>query len=401
MDWQKSMSVIMPISESWEFMLKKTLRLTAILLAMVLIAGTFTACISPKEFWTNLTSSWKDEEPYGDYDLDEYIKLGEYKGISVVMESEEFTTAEISAYAKSLFDQYGQSLALKPIEGKTVVENGDVIDFNYTGTADGLSADILANMTADNAVLEIGSNQFIDGFEEQLIGKEIGKDFEIGVTFPTDYDTEELRGKDVVFACKINVIGEQTITDDAVNSLTGGQMTTVADFMTYCEEDLVNNAVNANTQAAADAAIANAEVLQIPARERQYYYDQFQIDVEGQSMDVAEYLSSEGYTGTPDDYKENEFDTRIKQDLFVFAVAEKENITVTEDELTEQVDYFRSYRVYNGDDESLLTDDYIYKTYGKGFFIRSLMTQKVFQFVYNNAVRADAAETVTTTAAAQ
>ncbi|MDR2646928.1 MAG: FKBP-type peptidyl-prolyl cis-trans isomerase [Oscillospiraceae bacterium] len=382
-------------------MLKKTLRLTAILLAMVLIAGTFTACISPKEFWTNLTSSWKDEEPYGDYDLDEYIKLGEYKGISVVMESEEFTTAEISAYAKSLFDQYGQSLALKPIEGKTVVENGDVIDFNYTGTADGLSADILANMTADNAVLEIGSNQFIDGFEEQLIGKEIGKDFEIGVTFPTDYDTEELRGKDVVFACKINVIGEQTITDDAVNSLTGGQMTTVADFMTYCEEDLVNNAVNANTQAAADAAIANAEVLQIPARERQYYYDQFQIDVEGQSMDVAEYLSSEGYTGTPDDYKENEFDTRIKQDLFVFAVAEKENITVTEDELTEQVDYFRSYRVYNGDDESLLTDDYIYKTYGKGFFIRSLMTQKVFQFVYNNAVRADAAETVTTTAAAQ
>ena len=128
--------------------------------------------------------------------MDKFVTLGEYEGIKIDTKGEEYTTIYSQFMNSDIqsFDFYK-----KVTEGK--LKKGDVANINYVGKLNGKEFD---GGSADNQELELGSNTFIPGFEEGLIGAEIGKTVDLDVTFPKDYGNTELAGKAVVFTVKVN-----------------------------------------------------------------------------------------------------------------------------------------------------------------------------------------------------
>ncbi|MDR1733267.1 MAG: FKBP-type peptidyl-prolyl cis-trans isomerase [Oscillospiraceae bacterium] len=331
----------------------------------------------------DILTGWREDAPFQSYELDEYVKLGEYKGIPVTLAKEEVTDAEVNTTAQGYFSESGISLGVKQTPGKTKVEAGDTIEFDFEGSADGVSAETLEGMKATNYVLTIGSGNFIPGFEDELIGATIGKEIDVKVTFPDEY-SEELAGKPAVFKCTVHKIGSEVITDSAVANLTSGQLTTVKELMDYVRTDLVNQIQQENAYAAFEAAYANAEILQIPDRERKYYEDMLSSQIAGSYSSPDDYLSQNGYSGTYEDYKLEYDEENIKRDLFAFAVAEKENLSV---DGTYIADAINNVRQNNSDMASLSDEEILDQNGGRGFVIRYLVAERVRAFLYDNAVK--------------
>ncbi len=142
------------------------------------------------------------------YDMTEYVTLGKYKGLEIDKNSEEFKNA-LQTYFEN--DVAQNELYSQRKEG--TVANGDIAGISYKGTkvSDGKvftgSTDGTSNGYEDYE-LNIGSGQFIDNFEEQLIGANVGSEVEVNVTFPTNYGVEELNGQEAKFSVKINYIND-------------------------------------------------------------------------------------------------------------------------------------------------------------------------------------------------
>src|SRR5699024_12708669 len=134
------------------------------------------------------------------------VKLGEYKGLENEAEDVEVTDEEVENNLENLRENHTE-LVLK--EDGTV-EKGDTVVIDFEGFIDG---EAFGGGKAENHSLEIGSQQLIPGFEEQLIGKESGEETEIKVTFPEDYQAEELAGKEATFNVKIHEIKEKDIPE--------------------------------------------------------------------------------------------------------------------------------------------------------------------------------------------
>lgn len=132
------------------------------------------------------------------------VTLGEYKGIKYKMPATKATKKELDA----AIDAEREKLArIMSVEDRAV-ENGDIVNLDYSGSMDGKKFD---GGTAEKQELTIGSKTFIPGFEEQLIGMSIGEEKDIEVTFPEDYHSEDLKGKPCVFHVKINEIKKKEL----------------------------------------------------------------------------------------------------------------------------------------------------------------------------------------------
>ncbi len=132
------------------------------------------------------------------YKMEKFIELGEYKGIKIDTNGEEYKKIYNDMMAS---DVQNYDLYVKVTEGK--LKKGDVANINYVGKLNGVAFD---GGTADNQELELGSNTFIPGFEDKLVGVEIGKTVDLDLTFPKDYGNTELAGKAVVFTVKVNYV---------------------------------------------------------------------------------------------------------------------------------------------------------------------------------------------------
>lgn len=131
------------------------------------------------------------------------VTLGEYKNLGIKKEEAKVTKKEIEHEIHYILERYAEISAK---EGK--VENGDIAVIDFEGFKDGVAFD---GGKAENYELEIGSNSFIPGFEEGIIGMSKGEEKDLNLTFPKDYASEELKGKDVVFKVKVNEIKERIV----------------------------------------------------------------------------------------------------------------------------------------------------------------------------------------------
>ena len=127
------------------------------------------------------------------------VKLGSYKGLKVEKVTVETTDAEVDAELERVRQRYSRTIAVTD----RAAQNGDTVDINYEGFVDGVAFE---GGKADNHKLKLGSGAFIPGFEDQIVGKETGSEFDVVVTFPEDYGAEELAGKEATFKCKLNGI---------------------------------------------------------------------------------------------------------------------------------------------------------------------------------------------------
>lgn len=164
-------------------------RLIAIFLAALCVITVFAGCGKKGDNGKRLNYN---------YDMTEYVTLGDYKSIKVDTASEIYTNYYNSQYESEISSA---SLYDKKTEG--VIANGDIAVIEYVGRVDG--KEFQGGTSTEETPLRIGSGAFIPGFEEALIGKEIGKETVIDVTFPDEY-TEELAGKPAEFTVKINYV---------------------------------------------------------------------------------------------------------------------------------------------------------------------------------------------------
>lgn len=149
-----------------------------------------------------------------DYDVKDYVKLMKnYMGMDVTLTSDYTVTDDavkeyIENYIISYYPQHTET-------DKTTVESGDTVNIDFVGKLDGEAFD---GGTAQGYLLEIGSGSFIDGFEDGLIGKNVGETCDLNLTFPENYSAENLAGQDVVFTVTINsIVEEKTITYDELS----------------------------------------------------------------------------------------------------------------------------------------------------------------------------------------
>lgn len=134
------------------------------------------------------------------------VELGEYKGIEVEKNEYNVTDEDVENELKTMQDRNARLVAVEDRE----VKEGDTVVIDYSGSVDG---EKFEGGTAENQTLEIGSGQFIPGFEEQLVGKNTGEDVEVNVEFPEDYQAEELKGKKAKFDVKIHEVKEKELPE--------------------------------------------------------------------------------------------------------------------------------------------------------------------------------------------
>ena len=177
--------------------------------ALVLAAAMvfMTGCGNSKKAETTVeTTAAKSAEELVD---EASIKIGQYKGLSISREKAEVTDAEIEAELNYLASLYPVQVTGRP------AKLGDVANIDYAGYKDGVA---FAGGTAEGYNLTLGSGQFIDGFEDGVVGMEIGEERDLNLTFPEAYHSEELAGADVVFHVTLNSLSsaDEVAIDDAL-----------------------------------------------------------------------------------------------------------------------------------------------------------------------------------------
>ena len=274
------------------------------------------------------------------YTLEVFVKpdvtLGEYKGVAVEKNVEKVTDEAVDARIQNDVERASTTQDVTD----RAVENGDIVNLDYAGSVDGVAFE---GGTAQGQSLTIGSGMFIPGFEEQMVGMNIGEERDLSVKFPEQYHADNLAGKDAVFHVKVNGIQTKVrpeLDDDFAAD--------VSEFDTYKANivaDLEKNAADraeANLEDALVQKVVDAADCDIPDAmiqdEITTMLREMEMRMMYQGIRFEDYLK---YTGqTLDQVRENykpEAANRVKTQLVLEAVAKAENIVPTDEDVDEAI----------------------------------------------------------------
>ena len=269
------------------------------------------------------------------------VKLGAYKDLEVSVEaSKEVTDEEVDA---KLENERKNLAELVVKEG--AAENGDTVVIDFVGSVDGVEFD---GGKGENHSLELGSGQFIPGFEDQLVGAKAGDEVEVKVTFPEDYQAADLAGKAAVFVTKVNEdkAKEVPALDDELAKDLDDEVETLDELKAKYRKELeaakeiaYDDAVEG---AALDLAVENAEIVELPAEmvedEVHRAMNEFMGNMQRQGISPEMYFQITGTT-QEDLHKQYEADAdkRVKTNLVIEAVAAAEGFDATEEEIQKEI----------------------------------------------------------------
>lgn len=276
---------------------------------------------------------------------DDYVTLGDYKNIEVTAINYDFTEDELKAYIDKDLEYYVSSYDLydyKPIKDKETVSENDVVNIDYVGKKDGVA---FAGGTAEGAHLKIGSGSFIPGFEDGLIGVAVGDTVDLNLTFPDTYDNEELKGQEVVFTVSVNSVDEALAPEydeDFFANFGIEGVSTYDDYLEYARGYL-NEAKDEQNVGAVEEEIWTAvtdmcEVKEIP----QVILDEKNKELDEDLQEYAEYYGVDTdtmiqYMGHDQEsyeaQKKTAAEAEAKKTLICMAIAKKENIDITDEDL--------------------------------------------------------------------
>ena len=270
------------------------------------------------------------------------VKLGAYKDFEVSVEaSKEVTDEEVDA---KLENERKNLAELVVKEG--AAENGDTVVIDFVGSVDGVEFD---GGKGENHSLELGSGQFIPGFEDQLVGAKAGDEVEVKVTFPEDYQATDLAGKAAVFVTKVNEVKAKEVPalDDELAKDLDDEVETLDELKAKYRKELeaakeiaYDDAVEG---AALDLAVENAEIVELPAEmvedEVHRAMNEFMGNMQRQGISPEMYFQITGTT-QEDLHKQYEADAaaRTKTNLVVEAVAKAEGFEATDEEVTAEIE---------------------------------------------------------------
>ena len=269
------------------------------------------------------------------------VKLGAYKDLEVSVEvSKEVTDEEVDAKLENERKNLAELVVKEGAAG-----NGDTVVIDFVGSVDGVEFD---GGKGENHSLELGSGQFIPGFEDQLVGAKAGDEVEVKVTFPEDYQAADLAGKAAVFVTKVNEVKAKEVPalDDELAKDLDDEVETLDELKAKYRKELeaakeiaFDDAVEG---AALDLAVENAEIVELPAEmvedEVHRAMNEFMGNMQRQGISPEMYFQITGTT-QEDLHKQYEADAdkRVKTNLVIEAVAAAEGFDATEEEIQKEI----------------------------------------------------------------
>nr|WP_296457156.1 trigger factor [uncultured Acetatifactor sp.] len=312
------------------------------------------------------------------------VTLGQYKGVKVDKADLEVTEDEVTAEIDKERDKNSRTVDVTD----RPVKDGDVATIDFEGFMDGVAFD---GGKGSDYPLTIGSHAFIPGFEEELIGAEIGVETEVNVTFPEDYQAEELAGKPAVFKCTVKRLQEKQmpeLDDDFVGEVSE-ESDTVEEYREEIKKKLekrkADEAKAVKEDAVIDAIIADAKMdipeAMIETQQRQMVQDYAQ-RMQSQGISMEQYMQFTGMTGEMlMEQVKPQVMKKIQSRLVLEAVAAAEGIQVTEEEIAEELKTMgEAYQMEPEKVEELLGEN------GREQVKGDISVRKAVDFVVENAV---------------
>lgn len=308
------------------------------------------------------------------------VKLGKYKGIQLKKIEYNVKDEDIEHELGHMADRNSR---LVSVEDRPV-ENGDITVIDFEGFVDGKAFE---GGKAENHELTIGSNTFIPGFEDQIIGMKIDEEKDINVKFPEEYFSEELKGKDATFKVKLHEIKKKElpeINDDFAKDVS--EFDTLEELKNSIKEKLESensNKAKYETEDAAIKAVTDSAEVEIPSGMIETEIDNMVKDIETrlsyQGIKLDQYLQMIGKT-MEDFRKENEEQakTSVKTRLTLEAIIKEENIEASEEEINNKL---KEMSEIYGKKEDELKENEQFMTYIKD----SLRNEAVVKFIIDNA----------------
>ena len=269
------------------------------------------------------------------------VKLGEYKNLEVSVDvSKEVSDADVDAKIERERNNLAE-LVLK--EDKAA--KGDTVVIDFVGTVDGVEFD---GGKGDNFSLELGSGQFIPGFEDQLVGHAAGETVEVNVTFPEDYQATDLAGKDAKFVTTIHEVKEKEVPelDDELAKDIDEDVETLDELKEKYRKELAESKEiafdDAVESAALDLAVENAEIVELPEEmvheEVHRSVNEFLGNMQRQGISPDMYFQITGTT-QEDLHKQHEADAekRTKTNLVIEAVAKAEGFEASDEDIEAEI----------------------------------------------------------------
>lgn len=267
------------------------------------------------------------------------VELGKYKGVTIEKVETEVTEDEVNEVINRERENNARTIV---VEGRPV-QDGDTAVIDFEGFVDGVAFE---GGKGENYSLVIGSHSFIDTFEEQLIGKEIGAETEVNVTFPENYQAEELAGKPAMFKVTIKEIKEKELPelDDEFASEVS-EYDTFAEYRESVQKNLAErkekDAADKKEMAVVDAIIEDSK-MDIPeamiATTQRQMVDEFAQRIQMQGLSFEQYLQLTGMTiEAMTEQVKPQAEKRIKSRLVLEAVVKAEKIEATEEDFAAEV----------------------------------------------------------------
>ena len=317
------------------------------------------------------------------------VTLGTYKGIEVTKNVVEVTDEDIEKAVKAEQEKNGRSVEVTD----RAVKSGDKVSLNFEGFVDGVAFE---GGKGEDYPLEIGSGSFIPGFEDQIIDQEIGKEFDVNVTFPENYNAKDLAGKPAVFKCKVNSISGTELPE--VNDEFASE---VSDFDTLAEwkEHLAED-IRASKQAQMDRlkkdqcveAASTSATVEIPEAiidtEARNMVNNFAQQMQSQGLSMEQYMQ---YTNSTWDKLAEEMKpeaaANVRSRLVLEAIVKAENIEVSDEELEEEIK--KMAEMYQMEVDKL--KEYLGEEEQKNMK-KDMSVQKAVEFLAENAVEVEKKE---------
>ena len=352
-------------------------KFATIALAVVLSMSMLTGCGSSKKAAEATTEVKEDTVDYAkglnaDGTLEnvkptDYVTVCDYSSLKIPKKDVEVSDSDVQSQIDSILSNYNQVTDRK-------VKKGDTVNIDYKGTVDGKEFE---GGTASAQSLEIGSGTFIDGFEDQLIDKMPGETVQVKVTFPKDYQSEEVAGKDAVFETKINYIEETPkLTDKFVKENLSDQYgyTTVKEMKKDIKDELFKtNKADYIWNHMIEKSKFNEIPDELINNRIDVLVDGLKSQLKASNYTLKDYLSAYGIedeTALRDQYKST-CESTVKVFLVADAIAADKKISVTDEDI-------KNY--FDGEDTAQYE-----KQYSRAYINRVVLNDLVLQEIEKNA----------------
>lgn len=330
----------------------------------------------------------KDFEFEATVTVEPEVKLGDYKGLEIEKQDSELTDQDL----QDEIDHSLGHLADMVVKEDGAVEEGDTVNIDFDGYVDG---EQFEGGQADGYDLEIGSGSFIPGFEDQLVGVKTGEEKDVVVTFPEEYHAEELAGKEATFKTKVNEIKYKEVpelTDEIANEL-DSDANSVDEYKENLRkrlsEEKAQDAENVEKEEAINKVTENT-TIDIPQAmidtELDRMVQEFGQRIQQQGLDLQTYFQISGQDESQlREQMKDDAEQRVKTNLTLSAIADEENIEVTDEDIDKELEKMSSQFNISVED--------IKQTLGNTDIIKNdVRIQKVIDLLRDNAKYVDSAK---------